>query len=306
MPADYRLVSYTTGQDSAPRAGILAGDRVTDAREVLGPEAASVIDILRDWESAYRRLDAFDGGSSIALEDVTLAAPLLYPGTFFCAGANYWDHLREMAKFVEEMTGKPPRVEKAAEPWFFIKTSAGSIVGPDADVRLPAFSKSVDWEAELGVVIGRQARNVAEADAMACVAGYVIVNDLSARDLMKREGSPFVYDWIGQKCFTDAAPMGPWLTPAAAVDDPEDLAIRLSVNGAVKQDSNTGQMVHSIAEQVAYLSRHVELQPGDVIATGTPAGVGMPKNEFLKAGDEVVVEIEGLGRLKNRVVKDRG
>ncbi len=127
---------------------------------------------------------------------------------------------------------------------------------------------------------------------------------ISPRDLMKREGSPFVYDWIGQKCFADAAPMGPWLTPASAVKDPNNLAIRLSVNGVLKQNSNTGQMVHSIEEQVAYLSRHVELRPGDVIATGTPAGVGLPKGEFLKVGDEVLVEIEGLGQLKNRIVAD--
>ena len=306
MPANYRLVSYATRQDRTTRAGILRGGAVTDARTVLGAENGSVLGILRDWDRARERLDGFAGSpDAVALDSVTLAAPLLYPGTFFCAGANYWDHLHEMSEFIRQMTGKPPRVEKAAEPWFFIKTSAGSIVGPEADVRLPSFSKSVDWEAELGVVIGRPTRNIAEADALSAVAGYVIVNDLSARDLMKREGSPFVYDWIGQKCFADAAPMGPWLTPAAAVPDPENLAIRLSVNGAMKQESNTGQMVHAIREQIAYLSRHVELQPGDVIATGTPAGVGMPKGEFLKAGDEVVVEIEGLGRLKNRMVEDR-
>jgi len=307
MPgAGYRLVSYSTREDRTPRAGILLRDAVTDARTVLGSAAGSVLDILRDWENAGDRLDGFTGSrDSVSLDSVTLAAPLLYPGTLFCAGANYWDHLHEMSEFIKQMTGKPPRVEKSAEPWFFIKTSAGSIVGPEADVRLPSFSTSVDWEAELGVVIGRPTRNVAEADALRAVAGYVIVNDLSARDLMKREGSPFVYDWIGQKCFADAAPMGPWLTPAAAVPNPENLAIRLSVNGAKKQESNTGQMVHSIREQIAYLSRHVELQPGDVIATGTPAGVGMPKGESLKAGDEVVVEIEGLGRLKNRMVEDR-
>ena len=121
---------------------------------------------------------------------------------------------------------------------------------------------------------------------------------------MKREGSPFVYDWLGQKCFEDGAPMGPWLTPAAYVPDPNNLAIKLWVNGVLKQDSNTGRMVHSIAEQIAYLSRHVTLQPGDVIATGTPAGVGMPRGEFLKVGDEVKIEIEGLGTLTNRMVAD--
>ena len=121
---------------------------------------------------------------------------------------------------------------------------------------------------------------------------------------MKREGSIFIYDWLGQKCFDDSAPMGPWFTPAAYVSDPNNLSIKLWVNGVLKQDSNTGRMVHSTAEQIAYLSRHVTLQPGDVIATGTPAGVGMPRGEFLKVGDEVKIEIEGLGTLTNRMVAD--
>ena len=153
-------------------------------------------------------------------------------------------------------------------------------------------------------MIGRPTRNISEKDALSAVAGYTIVNDLSARDLMKREGSIFVYDWIGQKCFEDAAPMGPWLTPAAYVSDPTNLSIKLWVNGVLKQDSNTNKMVHNTAEQVAYLSRHITLQPGDVIATGSPAGVGLPKGEFLKAGDEVKIEIAELGTLTNRMVAD--
>jgi 2-keto-4-pentenoate hydratase/2-oxohepta-3-ene-1,7-dioic acid hydratase in catechol pathway len=195
-------------------------------------------------------------------------------------------------------------ITKPPEPWFFLKTAAGSIVGDGAKVRLPNFSKQVDWEAEIGVVIGKRTRNISEKDALGAVAGYLIVNDLSARDLMKREGSIFVYDWIGQKCFEDGAPMGPWLTPSAYVSDPNNLAIRLWVNGVLKQDSNTGKMVHNIAEQIAYLSRHVTLQPGDLIATGTPSGVGLPRGEFLKVGDEVKIEIDQLGTLTNRMVAD--
>ena len=122
---------------------------------------------------------------------------------------------------------------------------------------------------------------------------------------MKREGTPFIYDWVGQKCFEDSAPMGPWLTPAAYAGNPNSLDIRLWVSGVLKQSSNTGRMVHSIAEQIAYLSRHVTLQPGDIIATGTPAGVGMPRGEFLKVGDEVKIEIDGLGALTNRMVADK-
>ena len=134
------------------------------------------------------------------------------------------------------------------------------------------------------------------------VAGYTIVNDLSARDLMKREGSPFGMDWVGQKCFEDAAPMGPWFTPAAYIANPNDLPIKLWVNGVLKQNSNTSRLVHGIAEQIAYLTRHFTLYPGDVIATGTPSGVGMPRGEFLKVGDEVRIEVGGCGQLINTMV----
>jgi 2-keto-4-pentenoate hydratase/2-oxohepta-3-ene-1,7-dioic acid hydratase in catechol pathway len=119
---------------------------------------------------------------------------------------------------------------------------------------------------------------------------------------MKREGSPFGMDWVGQKCFEDAAPMGPWFTPAAYVGDPNNLAVKLWVNGVLKQNSNTSRLVHGIAEQIVYLSQHFTLFPGDVIATGTPAGVGMPRGEFLKAGDEVKIEVGGCGVLANTMV----
>jgi 2-keto-4-pentenoate hydratase/2-oxohepta-3-ene-1,7-dioic acid hydratase in catechol pathway len=209
-----------------------------------------------------------------------------------------------MAEIAKRTTGKAPSMTKAAEPWFFMKTTAGSLIGTDTPARLPRFSNQVDWEAEVGIVIARKTRNVPEDRAMEAIAGFVIVNDLSARDLMKREGSPFVYDWIGQKCFEDGAPTGPWLTPAAYIENPSNMSIKLWVNGVLKQNSNTSRLVHDMAEQIAYLSRHITLQPGDVIATGTPAGVGMPRGEFLKAGDEVKIEVEGCGTLVNRMVPD--
>jgi 2-keto-4-pentenoate hydratase/2-oxohepta-3-ene-1,7-dioic acid hydratase in catechol pathway len=314
MDGGYRLVTYAVGTDAAgkgaPQAGVLTGGRVFELRHILGGTFSSVLDVLRSWDTAHQHIaaaigkGASDGG--IPEQDVNLLAPVQFPGAVFCAGANYWDHLEEMAEIAKRTTGKAPAMTKGAEPWFFMKTAAGSIVGSGVPVRLPGFSKQVDWEAELGAVIARPTRNIAERDALDAVAGYLIVNDLSARDLMKREGTPFIYDWLGQKCFEDAAPMGPWLTPAAYVADPNNLGIRLWVNGVLKQNSNTGRMVHSIAEQIAYLSRHVTLQPGDVIATGTPAGVGMPRGEFLQAGDEVTIEIDGLGRLVNRMVADAG
>lgn len=311
MGPGYRLVSYTQ-HGSKPKAGVLIGERIYASAALLETtdsiDASSVVGLLRAWDAVHPRLDATARAvpqtSGIPLSDVTLVAPILYPGALYCAGANYWDHLAEMADIAERTTGKRPPMVKNPEPWFFMKSCAGAIIGPDAPVRLPSFSKQVDWEAELGVVIGQPTRNISEARAFEAVAGYVIVNDLSARDLMKRENTPFIYDWLGQKCFDDAAPIGPWFTPAAYIADPNDLSIKLWVNGELKQDSNTGRMVHSIAEQIAYLSRHITLQPGDVIATGTPAGVGMPRGTYLKPDDEVRIEIAGCGTLTNKMVAD--
>jgi 2-keto-4-pentenoate hydratase/2-oxohepta-3-ene-1,7-dioic acid hydratase in catechol pathway len=308
MQAGYRLVSYADNQGT-PVAGVLIAGRVVPATRILGDRFATVLDILRSWNDVHPRLakaadDKAPAESGAPLASVKLLAPILYPGAFYCAGANYWDHLNEMAAVAKQTTGRDVHIAKPPEPWFFLKTAAGSIIGDGAPARLPGFSKQMDWEAEIAAVIARPTRNISEKDALSAVAGYVIVNDLSARDLMKREGSIFVYDWIGQKCFEDAAPMGPWLTPAAYVSDPSNLSIKLWVNGVLKQDSNTSKMVHNTAEQIAYLSRHITLQPGDVIATGTPAGVGLPKGEFLKAGDEVKIEIAELGTLTNRMVAD--
>ncbi|HWV53124.1 fumarylacetoacetate hydrolase family protein [Pseudorhodoplanes sp.] len=308
MQAGYRLVSYADS-NGAPVAGILAAGRVVPATSILGARFSSVMEILRFWDETNPRLakaceDKGFADKGTPLASIKLLAPLLYPGAFYCAGANYWDHLNEMAAIAKQTTGRDVHITKPAEPWFFLKTAAGSIIGDGAPARLPNFSKQVDWEAEIGAVIARPTRNISEKDALSAVAGYLIVNDLSARDLMKREGSIFVYDWIGQKCFEDAAPMGPWLTPTAYISDPNNLSIKLWVNGVLKQDSNTSKMVHNTAEQIAYLSRHITLQPGDVIATGTPAGVGLPKGEFLKPGDEVKIEIAELGTLTNKMVAD--
>jgi 2-keto-4-pentenoate hydratase/2-oxohepta-3-ene-1,7-dioic acid hydratase in catechol pathway len=309
--SEYALVSYRNGT-AEPKAGVKVGDRVYPASSMAAGlrDPDTVMGLLREWDRARPLLEQAaakpDPARGLALADVTLMAPVLYPGALYCAGANYWDHLQEMAEIAKKMTGKAPSLQKAADPYFFMKNTAGAIIGPAAPARLPSFSKQVDWEAELGVVIGKQCRHVSEAKAFDVVAGYVIVNDLSARDLMKREGSPFGMDWVGQKCFEDGAPMGPWLTPASCVKDANNLSVKLWVNGVLKQNSNTSKLVHGIAEQIVYLSKHFTLFPGDIIATGTPAGVGMPRGEFLKEGDEVKIEIEGCGTLTNRMVADNG
>jgi len=305
----YRLISFRSAS-GVPQAGVKVGDRVYPAASLLRglKDAGSVLGLLREWDTAHPMLEAatknVDPKGGAAMSDVSLLAPILYPGALYCAGANYWDHLEEMAEIARRVTGKAPAMTKAKDPYFFMKTTAGSIIGTGTPARLPSFSHQVDWEAELGVVIARPTRNISEERALDAIAGYLIVNDLSARDLMKREGSPFGMDWVGQKCFEDAAPMGPWLTPTAYIRDPNDMAIKLWVNGVLKQNSNTARLVHNIAEQIVYLSRHFTLQPGDVIATGTPAGVGMPRGEFLKVGDEVRIEIDGCGTLINRMIQD--
>jgi 2-keto-4-pentenoate hydratase/2-oxohepta-3-ene-1,7-dioic acid hydratase in catechol pathway len=162
----------------------------------------------------------------------------------------------------------------------------------------------VDWEAELGVVIGRRAKNVSVDRALDVIAGYTIGNDLSARDVSRRQGisdtSPFKFDWVAQKCFDGACPLGPWIVPAEDVPDPHNLKIELTVNGVVKQSSNTSELIFDISEQIAHLSEKITLHPGDVILTGTPAGVGAGRGEFLKAGDEVRITIERVGELVNR------
>jgi 2-keto-4-pentenoate hydratase/2-oxohepta-3-ene-1,7-dioic acid hydratase in catechol pathway len=309
MAVEYRLASFADG-DRGVRAGAIIGERIIPVASLLkgvaNLDASSVLGLLKSWDATHAAVhqaaQTAKPNDGLALKDVKLMAPILYPGALYCAGANYWDHLEEMAEIAKRVTGKAPAMTKAKDPYFFMKNTAGAIIGPDTPARLPPFSKQIDWEAELGVVIGRACRNVSAANAFDVVAGYVIVNDLSARDLMKREGSPFGMDWVGQKCFEDAAPMGPWLTPAAYVGDPNNLPVKLWVNGVLKQNSNTSRLVHGIAEQIAYLTEHLSLFPGDVIATGTPSGVGMPRGEFLKAGDEVRIEIGGCGVLTNKMV----
>jgi 2-keto-4-pentenoate hydratase/2-oxohepta-3-ene-1,7-dioic acid hydratase in catechol pathway len=207
----------------------------------------------------------------------------------------------EMAK-VQNIAPEPDPKSVGLKPWHFIKASR-TLADPGKTVALPTYSKMVDWEAELTAVIGRPARNVSVATALNYVAGYTVANDLSARDLTKRapvpDSSPFKFDWLGQKNFDDACPLGPWIVPAEDISDPQNLAIKLWVNETIKQDSHTTKMIFSLAEQIAHISSRLTLHPGDLILTGTPSGVGLARKEFLKAGDVVRVWVEGVGTLTN-------
>jgi 2-keto-4-pentenoate hydratase/2-oxohepta-3-ene-1,7-dioic acid hydratase in catechol pathway len=301
----YKLVTFAA--DDGARAGLVVGDRLVDIARTTGNGAhRSVLDLLQNWDASrtlLRTIARKADGAGVSQTDARLLAPIPVPGTIFCAGANYADHAAEMAR----RRGEPPPPDPhtlGLRSWHFIKASR-CVVGPDAAIPLPRASNKVDWEAELAVVIGRKAKDVPEAEALDCVAGYTIANDLSARDLSRREGLPetssFKNDWVGQKCFDGSCPLGPWIVPADDIPDPHDLAIELSVNGEVKQSSNTGRMIYSINEQIADLSARMTLWPGDVILTGTPAGVGSARGEFLKSGDIVRIHIDKIGKLTNRI-----
>ena len=303
MPS-YRLVTYEKGQ--GPRAGIVVGDAIVDIAEGTGRmEDATTLALFADWANAKGRLSALaastTGKSGLALSSVKLLAPILYPGAIYCAGANYTDHVLEMAR-AQNIPPEPDPHSIGLKAWHFIKTPS-CVTGPDHPVHLPRRSKKVDWEAELAVVIGKTATNVPVEKAVDYVAGYTIGNDLSARDFTKREqvpdASPFKFDWVAHKCFDGSCPLGPWIVPAEDIADPQKLAIALSVNDVVKQQSNTSAMIFTVAEQIAHLSAKVTLRPGDVILTGTPAGCGTPKGEFLAPGDIVRVTVENIGELVN-------
>jgi 2-keto-4-pentenoate hydratase/2-oxohepta-3-ene-1,7-dioic acid hydratase in catechol pathway len=305
--ASYKLVMYDAGEGA--RAGIVVGDRVLDVAASSGRrEDVSVRSLLDDWDAAKARLASLAANSTglpnRALSSVRLLAPIDRPGAIYCAGANYKDHVLEMARAQNIAPEPDPHDIPGLQSWHFIKTF-GCVTGPGEIVNLPPRSKKVDWEAELVAILGRTAKDVPVEGALEYVAGYTIADDLSARDFTRRtgvpDGSPFKYDWVAHKCFDGSCPIGPWIVPAEDIADPQKLAIELSVSGVVKQKSNTSQMIFTLAEQISHLSGKLTLHPGDVILTGTPAGVGAGRGEFLKAGDEVRVTIEGIGELVNKM-----
>ena len=295
----YQLFSFE-GPDGLPQLGVNVGAKHMH----LG--AGLIDDLLRDWHGAQQRIARFvaeqaGDAPAMAPADIRFLPPLLRPGVIYGAGANYRDHVVAMARAFNMALTVDPKGD-GVPPWHFIKAGRGTLAAHGQSVPYPGHTQRLDWEAELAVVIGKTGRNVPVAQALDVVAGYTVGNDLSARDNLRRDNvdasSPFRFDWIGHKCFEGSCPLGPYLTPAEFIESPERLDIKLWVNDELKQDSNTANHLYTVAEQIAYLSERLTLYPGDVLLTGTPAGVGMESDTFLKRGDSVRVWIEGLGELR--------
>ncbi|MFL5738279.1 MAG: fumarylacetoacetate hydrolase family protein [Actinomycetota bacterium] len=234
---------------------------------------------------SYLRTGVSEDAEARLLRDVELHAPIARPGKVVCVGLNYRDHAEESGQPIPE------------EPILFPKF-ANSVVGPNAEIEIPPVVEQCDYEAELLVVMGRRATRVSEERALEHVAGYTCANDVSARDLQFR--SP---QWMLGKAIDTFLPIGPWIVTPDELADPQDLGIRCVVDGETLQDSSTKQMIFGVAELIAFITRTLTLEPGDVIATGTPPGVGMARKppRWLRDGDEVTVEIERIGALTNRV-----
>ncbi len=269
----------TIRHEGGTRAGRIEGDAIV----LL--DAPTVKEVLTA-DGGLAAAATADGGATVAVVDADLAPVVPKPDKLVCVGVNYRDHIAEMGR------------EVPGHPTYFAKY-ARALVGPNDDIVLPPaeVSTSIDWECELALVIGRSVRNVSGAAALAAIAGYCVLNDVSVRDWQRR-----TTQFLAGKTFEGLTPFGPSLVTADQVGDGSGLALSTTVNGVVKQESNTSHLVFNAVDIVSDLSRVMTLDPGDVIATGTPGGVGAARNppEYLKPGDELVTTIEGLGRLVNR------
>jgi 2,4-didehydro-3-deoxy-L-rhamnonate hydrolase len=305
-----RLATYIDQQQT--RVGAVVGEQIYDLAACLqasgkgeAAQATSVLTLLAGGQSALDQVKAAvewaqrQGEPALVqpLAAVKLQAPIPCPGKLLCLAGNYASH-------IEEGGGKFAGKEKMI-PRFFSKPCT-SVIGTGDAIRIPASTGFADWELELAVVIGKAGRNLTVAQAAEHIAGYTIFNDISARELTFRKDLPmqegdWFFDWLVGKWLDTFGPMGPWLTTADEVPHPDNLRMQLWYNGQLQQDANTGQMVFSPAEAIAFISQFVTLQPGDIISTGTPAGVGLTKKLRLNPGDQIRGEIEGLGVLENSV-----
>lgn len=280
-----KLLRY--GPAGAEKPAIVAQDGTV--RDLSGVIADFNGEVLSD--AGLARLAAIELATLPQVSVDRIGACVPRPGKFICVGLNYADHAKE--------TGKAP----PEEPILFMKATS-AVVGPNDEVEIPRGSKKADWEVELGVVIGTRAKYVSEADALNHVAGYCVVNDVSERAFQSERGG----QWTKGKSYDTFGPTGPWLVTRDEVADPQNLALWLDVDGVRRQTGNTNTMIFGVAHLVSYISQFMTLEPGDVIATGTPPGVGMgikPEPVFLKPGQVMTLGIKGLGEQRQQTVEAR-
>jgi 2-keto-4-pentenoate hydratase/2-oxohepta-3-ene-1,7-dioic acid hydratase in catechol pathway len=294
----WSLVTYLRNEN--PGLAIQRADRTLAAPTEL-KRWTTMLELVEDWAQAADVLRGMDTDGAPAVEYDALLPPLRWPRKVVCAGVNYRRHMKEMG-------GEIPA--EGWRPFFFLKAPTTTVIGPHDPiiVRSPDQAR-YDWEAELAVVIGIGGRDIPAPEALAHVAGYCVANDVTARGRHRRLAVPadaFIYDWFAAKSMDSSLPLGPGITPAFQVPDPQDLRLRLWVNDELQQDESTSDMVCTVAELVAAASEVVTLEPGDVIATGTPSGVGAGRGLYLHAGDVVRVTIDGLGTLENTVIDPAG
>ena len=277
----------------AHKLGKISGDSVIDLSVAAPDLPDTVIGFLKAGAQALERFQSIgaDAAGRIPLDEVQLHAPVPNPEKYLAIGMNYSDHGAEAKQLGLDV----PEYQL----WFNKQVSC--ITGPFDDVVHPKVTEKMDYEAELAVVIGKECRYVTADEAPSVIGGYMVANDVSARDWQLRTSTMTL-----GKSFDTHGPIGPWLTLAHEIDDPHKLAIRMLVNGEVRQNADTSQLIHNIHEQIAYLSQVMTLKPGDILATGTPSGVGVARKPpvFLQPGDVMRVEIEGLGHIENRVVAE--
>lgn len=306
-----RYVTFSVRNESKQQIGVVWDDRVIALRKAIGdqwegPFPASLLELIQIGPEAWRRMALLGGASlpavgifegSYPLAEVHLHAPIPRPAkNVFCLGLNYISHMEESAR----ARGREIKIPEV--PVFFTK-SPTSVTGPYDPIPWDtAVTQQVDYEAELGVVIGIGGKNIPAAKALDHVFGYTIINDVSARDLQKDH-----LQWFKGKSLDGFCPMGPWVVTAEEFGDPQKKRISLRVNGVTKQSATTADMIFSVAVTIESLSKGMTLEPGDIISTGTPEGVGLGRTppEYLKDGDLVETEIEGIGVMRNCVVATR-
>lgn len=270
------------------RAGVCVDDSVVDVHAVDPTLPGDTTGILAGGEPVREAIQkALGSADRLPLSSVRLLAPVPRPGKIICVGQNYWDHCREQ------------NVEAPKSPILFAKWN-NAVLAPGDAIHLSTLTDQVDYEAELALVIGKVGRNIPEESALDWVGGYTCLNDVSARDIQFGDKQ-----WSRGKSFDTFCPMGPWLVTADEIPDPQALSLRCTVSGEVLQDSSTSEMIFNCAFLLSYISRSMTLEPGDLISTGTPNGVGVFRKppRFLKTGDTVTVSVGSIGELTNPVVE---